>query len=774
MRQWRPDQPVPSLASTAQSLRELVVAAVDELCALLSGHDAFDVMTMLRQYLVPPDLSHWRESETKVEGSWACAEIVALALLGMGFPTRSASNSKRTVEIIPEVVARAAHLLQLSDIDAVGALAGGQHSELSRVAWMLRTYETNVRGRQYTSIADRINDALLRRPRAAEIWTNELGYDLDDVLQVRAAIATICSSAYRANLDQLQRLAEIDPAEIDEIGRQAVITLIETPSDLYTLTVDQVADQSGISVTTVRAILNQFSIAANGGTAQDLVTSLIRGRNPMAGKAILRRDNSYLVLPGAIAPGEVRRTCESQLKPPCPSWTSYDRQRKAGSEELTTKAIAQLTHGHGRRWANLEYRAPTSNKPGVDLSAQSTTSGDAELVESDLLLVLDGVALCVEVKAGDVRSRTRQGGLLQLTGDLEKTIKEAGDQADRLRSLITTHHCLWLKGGIWLDLSDVEEVHCIAVTVDDFGPVLLMMEQLVRAGTLTQTELPWIVGLHDLLVTADVLDEPSQFLTYLRRRTNRDASLWVTAADELDVLMWFVGGDFYFQADPDRLFALRPQDRPPTAKQRRTYSEQGRTAVGTFTDDLDAWYYWQEGSSSVEAECPRRQMDPALRAICDQLRQVQHEGWYRTGSDLDGLSAQAQRQLADAIRTTIQRTTADHKLHSCRFGGTDDTGRWRFIVVADTDATRGQSHLQSYVKAAKHNDGADRALGVLLSPDGSLLATAWNAHPPGPDATLDHLVHDLRLVPPDRLPRVLPPHVRNPRLAGKTKRRKRK
>jgi hypothetical protein len=365
------DQPVPSLASTAQSLHELVVAAVDELCALLSGHDAFDVMTMLRQYLVPPDLSHWRESETKVEGSWACAEIVALALLGMGLPTRSASNSKRTAEIIPEVVARAAHLLQLSDIDAVGALAGGQHSELSRVAWMLCTYETNVRGRQYTSIADRINDALLRRPRAAEIWTNELGYNLDDVLQVRAAIATICGSAHRANLDQLQRLAEIDPAEIDEIGRQAVITLIETPSDLYTLTVDQVAHQSGISVTTVRAILNLFSIAANGGTTQELVMSLIKGRNPMAGKAILRRDNSYLVLPGAISLGEIRRICESQLKRR-PSWTSYDRQRKAGSEELTAKAIGQLTHGYGQSWPNLEYHAPTSNNPGVDLSAQST------------------------------------------------------------------------------------------------------------------------------------------------------------------------------------------------------------------------------------------------------------------------------------------------------------------------------------------------------------------------------------------------------------------
>jgi hypothetical protein len=125
-------------------------------------------------------------------------------------------------------------------------------------------------------------------------------------------------------------------------------------------------------------------------------------------------------------------------------------------------------------------------------------------------------------------------------------------------------------------------------------------------------------------------------------------------------------------------------------------------------------------------------MDPTLQAICDQLRQAQHEGWYRTGSDLDGLSAQGQRQLADAIRTTIQRTTADHKFHSCKKGGTDDTADGCSIVAADTDATRGQSHLQSYVKAAKHNDGAERALGVLLGADWSVVATAWDAYPSWP------------------------------------------
>jgi hypothetical protein len=37
------------------------------------------------------------------------------------------------------------------------------------------------------------------------------------------------------------------------------------------------------------------------------------------------------------------------------------------------------------------------------------------------------------------------------------------------------------------------------------------------------------------------------------RRTNRDAALWITGSDELDILMWFVCRGFYFVPDPDRI-----------------------------------------------------------------------------------------------------------------------------------------------------------------------------------------------------------------------------
>lgn len=477
-------------------------------------------------------------------------------------------------------------------------------------------------------------------------------------------------------------------------------------------------------------------------------------------------------MPGAIALDEIRRTCEPALKARQKAWNSYDRQRAAGAEERATQAIRQLTGNLGRVWTNLKFRAPTANHDEVDLSAASTTASQADLVEADLLLVLDHVALCAEVKAGDLRPRTRQGGVAQLGGDLKKTVREAAEQADRLRDLIIKNHGLWLDGGQWLDLGDIREIHSIAVTLDDLGPVSLMMEQLVRSGTLPQIQLPWIVSLHDLIVTSEILTKPGQFLTYLRRRTNRDASIWITAADELDVLMWFVTGGFYFEANPDRIAANNPNRRRPTARERRTYAEQGRTYVGTFTDKLDAWYYWREGISSDDRQRPSRRMQPRLEQICSQLRDMQRDGWWRLWSDLDGLSEQAQTRLADAISEVQRQTSQDGGFHTVVFGGHDDTGSWLILVASGPSTAESMAHLQTYLRAKKHSVSADRAAGVLLGVDGSILNSAWEDEPPGPDPALDHLVREMRLVPPDRMPRVTPPHVRNPRLAKKRKRRK--
>lgn len=733
--------------------------AVHHLETLVRGHDSFDVMTMLRQYLVPPDLALWSESGSALGGSWSAAEVVALVLLGHGLPTRDPELETPTAAIVPALVSSAAAVVQLATIrgitrySATSATAASPDG-LTAMAFRLSSHETSVRGRQYPTVATQINDAVLRTSQTATTFRDHLGFSYDEVIATREALIAVVGRAHERAFDALALAAEAGGAP-DATAQAALEALFHAPSQLQQVTARQVAEHAGLELELVEKVLDQFSVRPDGSSSLELVGAFVDGRNPMAGAAILSApDRGYLPLPGAIALDEIRRTCEAPIKG-TKGWTPYGRARDRAVETLVADSLTAMMDDRAAAHRNLRYRDPQA---GHDLSSTSGVHAAAPITEVDCLLILDGVALCVEVKAGDFRPRTRQGGLAQLQGDLEKTVKAAAGQADRLRRLIAGNQGLWLEDGVWLDLGDVQEIHSLVVCLDDLGPLSLCTAELVRAGLLTQTHLPWVVSLHDLLVTQHVLDRPEHLLSYLRRRTNRDAALWVTGSDELDLLMWFVAGGFYFVPDPDRIHAEHPGSKPPTARMRREYSEQGRTQVGTFTDPLDAHYYWLDGTSSQEADCPRRgDLPPLLHGLIDHMRQKAAPGWWRVGADLDGYSTRAQEQMDANIQASMERSRRDGEFHTFTAGGADDTGRWVYIFATGPDTRESRDHLQQYLAAKKHQQHADRALAVHLNPDGSPRLTLWLAHTPEDDPELDRLARAMRLIPPDRAPDSIPP-----------------
>ncbi len=475
----------------------LLLATVDhgvrELLTLLEGHDALDVMAMLRQYVMPPDLAMWAESGSTLRDSWAAAEVVALVLLGLGLPSRDPTCDERTAAVIPQLVDNAAVIVQLATIAGVTRWSAQEvlattDAGLNTLAWRLSSHETTVRGRQYPQVAVSINDVVLRTGHTGTVFQDLLGFTYDDVLQLREAAAIEhCGRNHEQAYDHIRAAAEAGPAApLDDATAAAFRAVFETPSQLVLVTPSQLAERTHLVVNVVEAILDRFSIQPDGRPPDVLVRQFIDGRNPMAGRAILHApDRGYLLLPGAIALDEIRRICEAPIKG-TKRWTRYGRARDGAVETLVVDTLAALLDGAADVHRNLRYRDPGV---GNDLSANSNTHQTAPVTEADGLLVLDGVALCVEVKAGDFPPRTRQGGVAQLDGDLDKTVKNAAAQADRLRQLIEHHHGLWLENGTWLDLADIHEIHSVVACLDDLGPIALATSELVQAGILTQTHL---------------------------------------------------------------------------------------------------------------------------------------------------------------------------------------------------------------------------------------------------------------------------------------------
>lgn len=451
----------------------VVDEATQHVEALVRGHDAFDLMTMLRQYLMPPDLALWAEGESSLTGSWVAAEVVALVLLGQELPSRDPSISTPTAKIVPELVAAGAAIVELASIAAAVKFGGSSAATsvrdgIAAMALQLSTHETSVRGRQYESVAQRINDVVLRTPKTQDAFRTILGFTYEDVLNTRRALVEIVGTAWGQAYAQLAKAAQAGKPPGDKAG-SAVRAIFENPSTLHQFTAEQVSAEGGLSLEVASRVLHLFSASPDQRTSNELVRNFVRAQNPLAGVSMLHRSSvgTYLPLPGAIALDEIRRSCEAPIKGTA-QWTPYGRSRDKAVEALVADSLSALLAGRAEQHLNLRYRDPRDSH---DLGPNSGAHAEAPITEADCLLVLDGVAFCVEVKAGDLRPRARQGGMAQLEGDLKKTIASAATQANRLRSLLEKHRGVWLETGTWLGLDNVQEVHSIVVCLDDLGPL---------------------------------------------------------------------------------------------------------------------------------------------------------------------------------------------------------------------------------------------------------------------------------------------------------------
>ena len=238
-------------------------------------------------------------------------------------------------------------------------------------------------------------------------------------------------------------------------------------------------------------------------------------------------------------------------------------------------------------------------------------------VEGDHLVVVDDVAIIVEDKAGAVSPVAKGGKINRLRTDLTSIITKAANQAHRLGDLIERDGGVRTGDG-WVDLSQIREVHTIAVSLDDLLSVATATIELVQAGLIDPANIPWTVSVHDLELITELVDRPAEFLLYLRRRRDPLTTHVFMAPDELDLFLLFFEGNLWAEPDPDEVHRTFPFTGPPTTAARRRFREQGRAYITSRTDPLDAWHYSKSQPGGPTEPKPRMFHSPAGQLI-DEL-----------------------------------------------------------------------------------------------------------------------------------------------------------
>ena len=722
-----------SLAGQAGDAEELI-AVLDRsvetsrlaLEKCLNGLDSFDTLAFLRLSASPWDFSAVRESDSHVATSLAAQDVVALAALGMGLPRTPLTgknsgqlNIGRAMQLAGDIVAASqtrALVQGHQTVQPLGALAGE-----------FLGYELSVRGRQYQSVATELNTDLFGDQPTSKLLKDTLGFTLADVRSVRDSSVGLLNERLFGARDRLARaVRQGTPPAADELRRD--MNLMTNECRLFgAVTATDVATRAGVNEDTARSVLDFFTFSRPDEAHLDLISRFSKGELPAPWGGISDGDE-FLILTGFLGEDELRRNIERGLKGGR-AWSKYDRRRAKHSEAQTAVALSGLFNSTAPRWQGQEFIGPVRV---ADSGALSRT-GDRRAVEtrtyeSDLLYVVDGVAVCVEVKAGSVTDKARAGNPQRLASDLQKTFREGNEQADRLTNLIRTNHGVWDEDNTWIDLSSVQEVHTIIVMLDDLGPLSLSMNELALQGIIETDEVPWIVTLHDLTVMSRTFDHPAQFLEYLRRRRGRKLATMVEGVDELDMFMWFLEGGMYFDPNPDDTAAQIPYDRPIKKADQRKYDNQPKVRLGTLTDPLDAWIYATEGLSSADAPKPARNEEPWVEEYLTISARAQSPGWLRFGADLVGLSGDAQTKLGKDLRAVCRRASESDKERSLTTHGTTSEGAW-LLTVSSASRTASTEHLPIYLDDKHYQTQAARSMLLLYDTNAVLRGSIFLGTP---------------------------------------------
>lgn len=766
--------------------REEVGREVAAMASLVEDADAFDVIELMRmrEFAPVPD-----PRIIVADGSALVIEIVAAVLLARSGrkPSPIPRVDTRPHENVTDLHERAQRLSRLATYRHMLEAQMNQ-DPLAQIAAEYQSAVLQIRNLQYDTIRDRHEAELFNHPVVADLMSTHLGYGYDDVLAVRNAMTRLSGERMtRLRNESADILLQHQGTPVEEVPPEALDAFMDLikpfvflPADRAVITAADVAEVSGLRVDRVAAVLDSYSQTFDDSRSPvDGVIDMLIGENPfLITPLITDGGGSYVCTTNDVGLDSLRRILEAALPTNSADVRRYDQKaRQIISERLALKHLETILRAPPA-YAGFKYFAPAKDLEVAVVDADCTElNAVANQTEGDGLFLIDDVAVCVEVKGKSIAAQTRRGDVRRLSRDLKATIGDASDQAVRLQNLIEGNGGIWLGDRSWLDLSHVREVRSIVVLLDDVGPLSTAIGELQRVGIVPRKRPPWITSLHDLATVAEISGRPSEFLLYLRRRTDSGVTTYYRAADELDLYMLFMEGGLYVASDPEQTRAEHPTTPPVRSRDRRDHA---RDAVGTMVLDhcqeLNAWMqrHQVEEHNGVPGR-PAFNAPDRLVDLIDELDRRDAPGAFRTSADLLSLSGDVQQEILKIIAERARTTRRDGEFHEVMLAF---AGMWGymtlFIATAPTTGSWefARKRLHTYMSAKKHQVKADRAFGLLFDENVNLAHVFYMNAAPTDDPQMDALVTEMGLQPiGDATPRPVPPYARRGtrRLRGKRK-----
>ncbi|WP_146083071.1 MULTISPECIES: preprotein translocase subunit SecA [unclassified Rathayibacter] len=763
--------------SPVDSAEQQIAAQLQVLTEALKKHRPERVTELARLACLPWSLAGRVKPET--EGGPAKAELLALLALVSSSTTTDGSAADERPNSLYEAAHEWAEQAEglIYSVQALQIL----HAEASpgdpfaTIAMSSRMREVWVRNTSYPDMVKTTHDLLFSdEPTRSEIMSLA-GFDANDALNVLTALHDLQVAAFNERVRAREMVLREGAAsgtrdpEADVVRRARIAhnDAWQPTADRVAFAPEAIAARAEVEESVAEAVLKQFAVSVHGVSARDVLEGFVGGDNPLRTSPVIRTDRgTFLIVHDALLQPAIRENFEQLLKSSPAAWEVYQNRRGDVLEETGRAALEKMLPG-GTTYFGFDYFVPVNAQ-----ERSGPPAGYTKRVEGDLLIVVDDVAIVVEAKAVALTPAARAGETRLLRRSLVGIITKAAEQATRTQTRIAEDGGLRLHQGGWLDLSHIREIHTVALSLEDLSGVGIATHDLIDAGLLDATMTPWVVSIHDLQVIADVIDRPAEFLLYLRRRRDPEASRLYLAADELDLLLYFFQKGLYVEPDPTlkQLPHLRVREARTADVRRR--ARQQTLIITSLTDPLDAWHEAQIDPMKPRAPKPRRLGSP-MNALADELQRRGGVGWLSLGATLISGSTKTQSDWTRLPKKLIDESTGKPRSWTAPFGTTPEDA-WLLVwatLPEDANLAATTNDFQQYLKAKKYQLELRRG-AVLLYDEVTrgLVDVMYDGTLPTPDPQMDEEVK--RLLPIAKFASAPPPVRRGQRPQPKRKNRK--
>lgn len=716
-------------AKSVDEQTEAVRRGAEELATLLRSFDTFAVLgaVSLINHLANPETYR----EPSHEGKSIVAEYVTLLALRGAYSTGTElyPNGRALNEIqekAEKVVRDSVWLHMCRDARRMLSAADEARSTtprpdaFGRVQLHMKLYELGVRNPAYSHHHYDVLRGLFGPFEAALVRVT--GLSIDDALRASDAIPTRMSRLFQERMDKAREsrkdlLDEIDCARrgvppiqryednekhrafvrdlstrpqewIDSYLRNAMTEWLFVGADgVCTFTEEELAGEAGIPIERAAAFVSMLS-SEFGAVPVDFFEPT--STHPLRTRPIVRHERRAIAPAPMLLDWAIQPAFEGALKRVGgTTWERYQRHRHDYLLDRTLELLGKLMPS-----------AATASELLYTIDGEA-----AREAELDGLIQYDSMVFLIEAKGRDVTDPARRGAPDRLRRDLSAVIADSHEQAVRARTFLdsamlagTDARFRRAAGGdeVVVAAGSAHTKVLVSATLAPLGHITASLHSEESAGLFKPGEYSWVVSLYDLMVIADILDQPFALPHYLTRRLATARLGFLAAPDELDLLGYYLKEGLYL----DDVAAEMRSDSPTSAMR-----------LASYTVMFDDYYAYGLGQRETPASKPGQVIPRHLLGLLQRVERSTLPGRLDVAIALLDLDSKGRTKFSQGILQASTITIQKKRASNVTIAG-KERGGWGISYWSGTSTDGLAASLGDYCARKRTELGARTWYGV--------------------------------------------------------------